>query len=421
MKKIARPHVPPRGWNSWDCFGTAVTESEVLANARFMAEHLLSYGWDTIVVDIQWYEPNARAGGYNANAEVVLDEFGRPLPAVNRFPSAADGRGFTSLADRVHALGLKFGLHIMRGIPRVAVARRSPVLGTRVTAADIADTSDWCDWNGDNWGIDHDHPDAAAYYRSLAELFAGWGVDFVKADDMLWPYHARDIEGMSAAFAETGRDIVLSLSPGGRLSTAHAAHLAANATMWRVSFDLWDNWPDVEDQFQRMARWAPHAQPGAWPDADMLPLGHIGVRAERGEDRMSLLTEAEQRTVMTLWGVSRSPLFVGGDLPTSPASTIALLTNREVLDVNASARNSAEVLREPEFVVWTADLDDERVVAVFATADGPLSLRLPLSSVGLGSLVRGHEAWSGADAVVEGGSLVLDLPRHGAALYLLRG
>jgi len=418
---IARPSTPPRGWNSWDSFGTAVTEEEVLANARFMAEHMLRFGWDTVVVDIQWYEPDARAGGYNEDADVALDEFGRPLPAVNRFPSAADGRGFRALSDAVHDLGLNFGIHIMRGIPRRAVAEALPVAGTGSTAADIADVSDACPWNSDNWGIDYSHPDAAAYYSSLAELFASWNVDFVKADDMLWPYHAKDIETLSAALSRTGREFMLSLSPGVDMSTARSAHLAEHATMWRISNDLWDSWGDVLDQFQRMARWAPLSEPGAWADADMLPLGHIGIRAERGQDRMSLLTAAEQQTLMTLWCISRSPLFVGGDLPTSSPETIALLTNPRVLEINAHATKPTEVMREADYIVWTAELSGARVAAVFAVGDAPLELRLPLASIAASDVHDGVDAWSGGRAPIENDALQIELPTHGAALYVLQG
>lgn len=414
------PAVPPRGWNSWDSYGTAVTESEVLANARFMAEHLLPLGWDTVVVDIQWYEPNARAGGYNDDAEVVLDDYGRPMPAVNRFPSAADGRGFTALSHSIHDLGLKFGLHIMRGIPRRAVQRRLPVLGTQVSADEIADQSAPCTWNSDNWGLDHTRPEAAAYYASLADLFADWGVDFVKADDMLWPYRRSDIEALSTALTASGRDIALSLSPGVDLSTVHAPHLREHAAMWRVSNDLWDNWADLLDQFQRMARWMPHSGDGGFADADMLPLGRIGIRAERGTDRMSQLTPAEQQTMMTLWAVSRSPLFVGGDLPTSAPETIALLSNATVLEVNAKAQRSREVLRETGYAVWTAELDGHTVVALFAIDDRPLALTLPLGAVALPADATGTEAWSGAPAEVHDGGLVVSLPVHGSALFLLR-
>ncbi len=413
---VARPITPPRGWNSWDSFGPAVTEGEVLANARFMAEHMLPFGWDTIVVDIQWYEPAARAGGYNDDADVVLDGYGRPLPTENRFPSASGGRGFKPLADEVHALGLKFGLHIMRGVPRRAAARSLPLLGTDVTIADIADPSTPCRWNTDNWGIDHDHPDAGAYYRSLAELFASWTVDFVKADDMLHPYYAHDVEAMSAALAGSGREIALSLSPGIGPDTEHAGHLAANATMWRISGDLWDRWDDVFDQFALLATWAPLSAPGAWSDADMLPLGHIGIRAERGDDRMSLLTPAEQQTLMTLWCIARSPLMVGGVLPTSDAATVALLTNAAVLEVQAHATGAMQALREDDYIVWTASVGDDPILAVFAVGDDPVNLDLRLPALGLPDVDSGVELWSGRPAAITDDILDVDLPIHGTCL-----
>jgi alpha-galactosidase len=384
------------GWNSWDCYGTTVTEAEVLANARFMAEHLKPHGWDTIVVDIQWYEPTARAGGYNDHAPVELDLFGRPVPATNRFPSAADGVGFGALAAEVHKLGLQFGLHIMRGIPRRAVEQKLLVKGTNYVAGDVADQTSTCDWNDDNFGLDHGHPGAQAYYDSLAEMFAAWGVDFVKADDMLGPYHQAEITALSNALAGSGRDITFSLSPGRVLSLTHAEHLAAHAQMWRVSDDLWDRWVDVYAQFERLARWAPFVTEGAWPDADMLPLGHIGIRAERGVDRASLLTHDEQRTVMTLWCMARSPLMFGGDLPTSDAATIDLLTNDDVLRVLNASTGNRQVLRDEDLVIWTAKATDQpgNYVAIFHTGDAPASYDVPLSSAGCDGATAVHDLWS---------------------------
>lgn len=394
-----------------------MTEAEVLSNARFMAEHLLAFGWDTVVVDIQWYEPNARAGGYNDDADVVLDPFGRPTPAVNRFPSAADGRGFAPLAESVHELGLKFGLHIMRGVPRRAVAADLPVHGSDLTARAIADTSDYCTWNGDNWGLDFTSGGAAEYYRSLAALFSEWGVDFVKADDMLWPYHSADIEALSSALAEAPREIALSLSPGVDVSTLRADHLAEHATMWRISNDLWDNWDDVLDIFQRMARWAPLSKQGAWADADMLPLGHIGIRAERGQDRQSLLTTEEQRTMMTLWGITRSPLFVGGDLPTSGGATLELLTNSAVLDVHAHGRSPHEILREETYVVWISELPGKTAVAVFNLDNDPRTIDLSKSSLGV-TADEYDDGWQKRTVPAPSADISIELNAHGAALLI---
>ena len=431
------------GWNSWDCFGTTVTEDEVLANAEFMAAHLARHGWDTVVVDIQWYEPAAKAGGYNDGAALVLDAFGRQLPALNRFPSAADGKGFAPLAEKIHALGLKFGLHVMRGIPRQAVRDRLPVAGTPFTAEQVADTGSVCDWNTDNFGLDHGHPGAQAYYDSQLALFAEWGVDFVKADDMLGPYFTSEIAAYQDAIGKSGRDMVLSLSPGRVLSLAHLEHLRSNAQMWRVSDDLWDKWDDVEAQFARMARWAPHQQPGAWADADMLPVGRIAHRAERGPERLTRLSPDEQRTMMTLWCMARSPLMLGCDLPSSPPETLELLTNTDLLDVLKASRNNRELLRNGQLVVWAAESTTtaDRFVALFNTGEEPFEAAFPLGDLGLGEKASWDawsavEAWSGEDVragtaapgsdlpgsdlpggVLPGGDLRCAVPPHGVRFF----
>src|SRR5690606_4574434 len=225
---------PPMGWNSWDCYGTTVTEDEVLANARFMAEHLRQYGWDTVVIDIDWSDPTARSHGYNESAPLCMDDHGRLVPDPERFPSSVGGRGFAPLASEVHALGLRFGIHVMRGIPRRALAADTPILGTEARASDVADPSNACEWNPDMVGLHHAHPAAQAYYDSTLAMYAQWGVDFIKADDMLWPYQAADIEAYARAIGRSGRPIELSLSPGRDLSLAHLEHLREHATMWRV-------------------------------------------------------------------------------------------------------------------------------------------------------------------------------------------
>jgi alpha-galactosidase len=207
---------PPMGWNSWNSFATTITEAQTREIAAIMADKLLPFGYDILTVDIQWYEPEASSYTYNAKPNPAMDAYGRMIPALNRFPSSAQGRGFAPLAQAVHALGLKFGIHVMRGIPRAAVDRNLPVLGTDVRAADIADRSNICSWNPDMYGVDMAKPGAQAYYDSIFRLYADWGVDFVKMDDMSRPYdaHAPEIEAAHKAIAATGRPIILSLSPG---------------------------------------------------------------------------------------------------------------------------------------------------------------------------------------------------------------
>ncbi|HEU5127431.1 MAG TPA: glycoside hydrolase family 27 protein [Glycomyces sp.] len=414
MTRVAA--TPPMGWNSWDAFGTTVTEAETRANAEFIAEHMADFGWEYVVVDIQWYDPAARAGGYNSGTDLCLDGYGIPQPAPNRFPSSAGGAGFKPLADYVHALGLKFGLHILRGVPRQAVAADTPVRGSEYSAAQIPDRENVSSWIDDNWGIDHSHPGGRAYYDSLARQFAAWGVDYVKADDMIAPYLTEEVEAFAGAVGKADRDMVLSLSPGVNLSVGHAEHLKAHANMWRISADVWDRWRDVDAQFDLLRDWAPHAGPGHWPDADMLPLGRIGTRAEVGEPRNSLLTPEEQRTMMTLWCIARSPLMVGADLPASSPETIELLTNTEVLAAQRSGADAREVWREGKRVAWASA--DGAYAAVFNRGSEPVELSLPWADLGVPEPRAVRDCWARADLGADA-ELRVKLPAHGSALYRL--
>ncbi|WP_199042783.1 glycoside hydrolase family 27 protein [Glycomyces salinus] len=408
--------VPPMGWNSWDAFGTSVTEAEVRAAAEFMADRMADSGWEYVVVDIQWYEPNARPGGYNSGTRLCLDQYGLPQPAPNRFPSAADGAGFGPLAEYVHSLGLKFGLHILRGVPRQAVAANTPIKGSEHSAAQIPDRERISSWVDDNWGIDHSHPGGQAYYDSLMRQFAYWGVDYVKADDMIAPYYEDEVEALCEAVRRSGRDIVLSLSPGVNLSTGHAEHLRAHSQLWRISADVWDRWRDVDAQFELLRDWAPHGGPGHWPDADMLPLGRIGLRAEVGEPRETRLTPDEQRTMLTLWCIARSPLMVGADLPHSTGETIESLTNDEVLAAQRHPTGAREVWREGRLVAW-ASLDGA-FAAVFNRGSDPVETSLPWTELGLDAPRAVRDCWSHSE-VEAAAELRVKLPAHGAAMYRL--
>jgi hypothetical protein len=358
---------PPMGWNSWDCFGATVTEAQTKAQADYMAAHLKSHGWTYIIVDIQWYEPGAQGHEYRKNATLTMDGFGRLTPALNRFPSSADGAGFKPLADYVHALGLKFGVHLMRGIPRQAVEKNLPVKGTPYHAADISNRASICPWNPDMFGVDTTKPGAQAYYDSVFALFAGWGIDYVKVDDISRPYHDHqsEIEAIRRAIDASGRPIVLSLSPGETPLDA-AAHVAAHANLWRISDDFWDRWLPLRQQFDRLAAWNPFRVPGAWPDADMLPLGVINLG-----QRTTRFTPDEQRTLLTLWSIARSPLMHGGDMTKTDAATLALLTNDEVLAVNQHSTNNRPLFNRDDLIAWTADVPDspDKYLALFNARD----------------------------------------------------
>ncbi|HQU52526.1 MAG TPA: glycoside hydrolase family 27 protein [Saprospiraceae bacterium] len=332
---------PPMGWNSWDCYGPTVREDEVMANADYMAANLAAYGWQYIVVDIRWFVENTKAGGYNqTDPSYVIDEYGRYLPAINRFPSAANGHGFTNLANYLHEKGLKFGIHIMRGIPKIAVENKLPILNANgITADQIYSPEMQCEWLRDNYTIVADKPGAQEYYNSIFNLYAAWGVDFVKVDDIARPYHQAEIDLIRNAIDQCGRNMVLSLSPGAT-PLSEAEHVQRHANMWRMVDDVWDTWPHIQHLMEIAPQWYPYIASGTWPDCDMIPLGRISLRGERGPDRMTRLTPLEQYSLMTLFTISKSPLFYGGDLPSNDPFTLSLLTNEAVLKMH---RESDEV------------------------------------------------------------------------------
>jgi hypothetical protein len=412
---------PPMGWNSWDAYGTTVTEAEVKANADFMAKNLKQHGWEYVVVDIQWSDPDARAHGYRPNAELAMDSNGRLIPAANRFPSSEGGRGYKPLAGYIHGLGLKFGIHIMRGIPRRAVQANLPVLGGTARAADIADVHSVCPWNSDMYGVDVSRPGGQQYYDSIVKLYAEWDVDFVKADDIARPVHHDEIAALHRAIAKTGRPITLSLSPG-PATLKDLAFLQENANMWRISDDFWDEWGSLKQMFLLLSVWGGTGRPGAWPDADMLPLGRIGLRAERGEARNTRFTQDEARTVMSLWSIAQSPLIFGGDLPTSDDFTISLLTNDEVLAVDQKGIRGYPFWQSGSMVAWTAETGtaNDRYLAVFNTGERPSSLRVDWGALKLpGSCVL-RDLWQKADLGGIETGYTFRLAPHASGLYRVR-
>ena len=418
---------PPMGWNSYDSYGGAVNEAEFKANAAFVAKHLLRYGWQYVVIDYYWYLPNpSPAEGKASGADAVMDAYGRLLPVPSRFPSSAGGRGFKPLADYVHSLGLKFGIHIMRGIPRAAVEKNLPILGTNAHARDVADLQNTCSWSNVMHGVNVSKPAGQAYYDSIARLYASWGVDYIKADDMSRAqdpkgetYHGPEIEALRKAMNKTGRPMVLSLSPG-PTQLANAASVTRWSQLWRISDDMWDNWKAVKQQFDYCRDWAQHSGPDHWPDADMLPLGRLCVRGFKDVPRLSRLTHDEQITLMTLWSIFRSPLMMGGDLPTSDPFTFSLLTNPDVIAVDQASTGEHELFRDGDKVAWISSTADGhgRYVALFNTGDQPAQVTVSKQQIGLGpTRCTVRNLWQRKNLGGFSGSFSVKLNPHSAGLY----
>lgn len=431
MGKNSFAKFPPMGWNSYDYYDTTVSEEAVRANADYMSRNLKEFGWEYIVVDIEWYshKPGTMRDQfqYIPFAGVEMDEYSRLLPDPERFPSSRGGAGFRALADYVHSLGLKFGIHIMRGIPRIAAHSHGKIKDCEVTADMVADPSSVCRWNPDMYGV-RDTAAGQAYYDSLLELYASWGIDYIKCDDICntnnqsptaeGAYNSRhEIEMLSRAIQKCGRPIVFSLSPGPALIDK-AWHYEKHANMWRITDDLWDNWDMVKKMFYRCELWQNHVSEGCYPDCDMLPLGTIGKGF--GGERVSLLTHDEQRTMMTLWCIFGSPLMLGAEMTKMDDWTLSLLTNREVLKLLDPACRAIQIARDDNKAVWMASgtKKDSCYVAIFNLDDKPQKIAVALRELGIERPeITAEELWTGAALQIEGPEIEADLPEHGCVLY----
>ena len=419
---------PPLGWNSWDSYGLSVTEAEWKSNVQWFHEHLQPAGWQYVVLDEGWYlqhPENAESQGGKGDQGYTLDANGQFTPALNRFP-----QGLAGLAKYAHGLGLKFGIHIIRGIPKLAVEQNATIASTRLHAAEAADTADLCAWNPDNYGV-RNNAAGQAYYDGMMKLYAGWGVDFLKVDCISRDYKADEIHMIRRAIDKAGRPMVLSLSPGAA-PLQQAADLLRNAQMWRISDDVWDVWGDpklvpgkfpqtVRNQFDALANWAPHQLPGRWPDADMLPVGPLQPRPGWGKPRDSRLSADETRTMLTLWAIARSPLILGTNLTAMPPALTAMLTNPEWLAVNQAGSRPKQVYAHDGVVAWRSDVGAKggsgAYLAVFNQGDEPRQVSLPWAQLGIAAGThRMRDLWQRQD-LGSAETLSVQLPPHASALY----
>jgi len=432
---------PPMGWNSWDAYGLTIDEAQYRDNVKVLVG-IQEFGWKYAVIDEGWYMADPFASTVEAH-KYLWNGNGILIPVASRFPSSVGGAGFKPLADWVHAQGLKFGIHIVRGIPRQVVKQNLPIAGSTFHAADAADLAATCPWDEGNYGVS-DTPAGQAYYDSMLRLYASWGLDYIKVDCISdHPYRPTEIKQIAAAIKKTGRPIVLSLSPG-PTSLSHAAEVAEYAQMWRISDDHWDVWTaphdaahgefpfGIRDAFDRLAKWAVYFRAGNWPDEDMLPWGSLTPHPGWGEPRQSRETQDEQRTEFTLWAVSRSPLILGANLTKLDDFTRSLVTNQSVLYMNQSVTYSHQV--DPKELpagfenarVWRATIDspDSRnyseYFAFFNLGDNPITLKATWKQLGLEGTKHSAQNLFTDSPAKETKEISVTLPAHGSALYQVK-
>ena len=371
---------PPMGWNSFDSYGVYLHEKAAFENLEAMAKKLKSQGYEYFVIDAGWFgefklQPGTMFPAEKHAAKMKFNEYGLLQPSTTYFPN-----GFKKLIDRCHELGLKFGLHLMRGIPREAVKANVPIKGTKYFAQDIADTKNICTWNSQNYGVDMSKPGAQEFYNSLMNQMAEWGVDFLKYDDIV-PF-PEEVKGVATAIAQSGRSMMLSLSPGGNVDPNHLDAFQ-KGHMLRVTPDIWDEQKGIDECFEEWRKWQGKSGPGFWIDMDMIPFGQLqmmspkpkGVMgteskkeladkiksgeianfellAGKGFNRWSVFTKDQMYTFITMRALSASPLMMGGDLPTLDDFSLQLITNKEMLSCNQNAVMGSLVYEKEGIEVW---------------------------------------------------------------------
>ena len=422
---------PPMGWNSWDAYGFTLDERSYKANAAVLAR-LHPFGWTYAVIDEGWYMGNP-LGPHLAERNYQLNTQGLLIPDPKRYPSAHDGAGFAPLASWTHRQGLKFGLHIVRGIPKQAVAQNAPISHSAFHAADAADSGETCPWDEGNFGV-RDNAAGQAYYDSMIRLYASWGVDYLKVDCIsAHPFRASEIRQLHRAIEKSGRPIVLSLSPG-PTPIEEGEFVKRNAQMWRISNDVWDGWQlngdtrpsgfpfGIRSAFDTLAQWNRFVSPGAWPDADMLPFGALRPNPGWGMPRDSRLTADEAQTQFSLWAMARAPLILGTNLTELDPGTQRLITNRAVIQIDQTAWASHPITLPAgyeDFRAWEAFAGDRahpnRYVAVFNLDGKAAHFSAKWALLNLSGPHTATDLWSD-QRHPRSAELSLDLPAHGCAV-----
>ena len=412
---------PPMGWNSYNAFGYSVYEQDVRENADYMAEHLKQFGWEYIVIDFLWFLPLVEIPNpYTPNLTYVhLDQYGRSIPDTGKFPSC--GNGFKPLADYVHSKGLKFGIHLMRGVPRQAYYAKSPIKGTNgITVDMITDTNSVCDWLGFIWGIDMTKPGSQEYLNSLFELYAEWGVDFVKVDNILDPvYQKAEIEGYHKAIKNCGRPIFLSLSHGDA-PREEIDHLHNYSNAWRVTADFADTWVSLHDWVSVYApMWQGLHGKNAWADLDILHIGMEFIRRDNKTAHYTDFTNDELYTQMTLWCIFKSPLMIGAHIPQNRPIDYKLLTNPDLIEINQKGIEPKEAFRSDSCYVWTSLMPNgDRNIAVFNGSIGEKTVALSFEQLGM-TENRGYrlrDLWNKTDEGIHKTNYVAHVRPHGVVL-----
>ncbi|XP_059316333.1 uncharacterized protein LOC132067196 [Lycium ferocissimum] len=360
---IGQASLPPRGWDSYDSFCWSISEEEFLKNAELVAQRLKPHGYQYVVLDFLWYRKKVKGAYTDSYGYDVFDEWGRMVPDPGRWPSSQGGKGLSEVAQKVHSMGLKFGIHVMRGLSKQAFNANTLILDTTTGKAYVEAGRQWraqdigikertCAWMKNGFmSVNTKLGAGRAFLRSLYQQYADWGVDYVKHDCVFGDdLDLDEITVVSEVLNELSRPIIYSLSPGTNVNPTMAKDVSGLVNMYRVTGDDWDTWKDLSSHFNVAREFASANLVGvkglkgkSWPDLDMLPFGWLtDPGSNRGPHRYCKLNLDEQRTQVTLWSMVRSPFIFGGDMRKLDDTTFGLLTNPTLLEINWFSSNNIE-------------------------------------------------------------------------------
>jgi alpha-galactosidase len=343
-------HTPPMGWNSWNTFGTNISDQLIRETADEMVETgLLSAGYNYLVIDDCW-------------AELNRDENGCMVPSKKKFPN-----GIKVVSDYVHSKGLKFGMYSCAG---------------NMT----------CDsYPG---SFEHEFIDATS--------FAQWGVDFLKYDYCFKPIHQQGdllYKRMGAALANCGRDILFSACSWGADDTRSWAK-STGAHMWRSTYDIKDNWSSIKQIAQEQPANQPYNGIGCFNDMDMLVVGMNGS----GNVGLGGCTVEEYRTHFSMWALLNSPLMIGCDIRNMTSETKEILTHKEMIAINQDPAGRQPYLasNNADTPIWIKLLDDgDLVIGFFNLSDTDCPTICHWADFGIdrasGKALSLHDLWTGEE------------------------
>ena len=252
------------------------------------------------------------------------------------------------------------------------------------------------------------------------KLYVQWGVDFLKVDDIARPYRSAEIEGYQKAIKNSGRSIVLSLSPG-ETPIKQAEHATKFANMWRMADDFWDEWRQVLKMFDYAKSWEGVGGPGHWPDCDMLQVGKLSKRGPVGPEKFSRFNEDELFTHMNFWCIYRSPLMLGGNLPENRPFEEKLFTNDEVLAVNQKGENPKQLYKKDGSMVWVSHVTGSKdlYVGLFNIANSSHPVAVDFKSLGLKGNIAVRDLWKKMNIGSYKKQYSVSLNPHGSSLVRL--